>query len=159
MLPRTLRAAPNATLAFRRHATRNRSTPPPYHAATTNTHNTHNTSSYASVHSYPHRTLVTRASRRPPQTYAVHARAAHYTTLPPDYGTLTPRVLELWDTEDLDKLEKDLAQEREKLFKIYEHAKLEKRRVVWRNAEFDLKRIGNVEATIRAVRNNPHREW
>ena len=150
MLQRTwTRHAASATSALRRHTRQDRST--------TSTH--YQAAPHAAPHVHYHTTLVARADRQPPQTYAVHARAAHYTTLPPDYGTLTPRVLELWDTEDLDKLEKDLAQEREKLFKIYEHAKLEKRRVVWRNAEFDLKRIGNVEATIRAVRNNPHREW
>ena len=71
-----------------------------------------------------------------------------------DYKTLV-----VWDSHELDQLEKNLLDEKQRLFLVYEKAKIEKRKVVWKNAQFDLKRIERVVDTISKVRKDPDREW
>ena len=61
------------------------------------------------------------------------------TTLRTDY-----RTLEVWDSSRLEELEGVLATETQRLQGVYHIAKEEKRPVIWKNAQFDLKRIEKV---------------
>ena len=72
----------------------------------------------------------------------------------PDYATL-----EVWDTAEVDALAEHLKQERMRLFNVYRVAKEEQRKVVWRDAQFDLRRLDRLEGWVAQVKKDPRRNW
>eukprot|EP00962_Isochrysis_galbana_P015809 scaffold4526_cov89-Isochrysis_galbana.AAC.3 len=75
--------------------------------------------------------------------------------LPPaEYATL-----EVWDTSEVDALAGHLKRERARLFEVYRVAKEEQRKVVWKDAQFDLRRLDRLEGWVEQVRKDPRRAW
>ena len=78
---------------------------------------------------------------------------------PPSWKKLDYRTLEVWDSSRLEELEGVLATETQRLQGVYNIAKEEKRPVIWKNAQFDLKRIEKVAKMIKLVRKDERRTW
>ena len=68
-------------------------------------------------------------------------------------------MLEVYDSSELDALETHLDTERVRLRDTYRIAKEEQRKVIWKNAQFDLKRIDTVEQWVTQVRKDTRRTW
>ena len=82
---------------------------------------------------------------------------ARDTSRPPDRADYP--ALEVWDTSELDAFEDQLKAERERLGEVFRIAKEEKRKVIWKNAQFDLKKVDRIEGWIREIRKGTRRTW
>lgn len=82
---------------------------------------------------------------------------ARDTSRPP--GPADYPALEVWDTSELDAFEDQLKAERERLGEVFRIAKEEKRKVIWKNAQFDLKKVDRIEGWIREIRKDTRRTW
>ena len=82
---------------------------------------------------------------------------ARGTSRPP--GPADHPALEVWDTSELDAFEDQLKAERERLGEVFRIAKEEKRKVIWKNAQFDLKKVDRIEGWIREIRKDTRRTW
>jgi hypothetical protein len=60
---------------------------------------------------------------------------------------------------ELDALAAHLKRERARLFEVYRVAKEEQRKVVWKDAQFDLRRLDRLEGWVERVRKDPRRAW
>jgi hypothetical protein len=88
-----------------------------------------------------------------------HARPSPHTPLPPPRPPAEYATLEVWDTSEVDALAAHLKRERARLFDVYRVAKEEQRKVVWKDAQFDLRRLDRLEGWVEQVRKDPRRAW
>jgi len=68
-------------------------------------------------------------------------------------------ALEVWDTTEVDALAEHLKSERLRLHEVYRVAKEEQRKVLWKDAQFDLKRMDRLEKWILHVKKDGRRTW
>ena len=83
-----------------------------------------------------------------------HAAPCTSTALLADYP-----ALEVWDTPELDTFGDQLKAERERLSEVFRIAKEEKRKVIWKNAQFDMKKVDRIEGWIKEIRKDERRAW
>lgn len=69
------------------------------------------------------------------------------------------KTLQVWDTSELEVLEKQLKKENVRLQEVHRIGREENRRVMWRSAYYDMKAVERVQKLIEHAYEDPHRKW